>query len=394
MGYGFVALPMAFFLLFFIFPIGYAFYISRYDWQIFKGPFVGWDNYRDALPRQRLLAATRCATRSSTRRSSCLCRWRSVLRSRSSSTRRSGFGRSSAPRSTSRRLHRRPRSSRSRRTSSRPTASSTRSCDHLGYHHNNAWFAQQSTALPSIIGLNAWTTSGTMMIFYLAALQAIPTDVYEAAAIDGAGAWRTFRKITFPLLKPAHFFVAVVSIIGALQMFDQSFHRRRHVRRAELLDADGGALPLQPGDRATSSSGTRAAVGARPLRFHLHGHVDPATPLRQGRGRLMARKSVPPVPRGRRRASSRSRGWPRRDRRRRRAFPGRERADRIRTVVAYIVMFTVARCSSRSRSSGASRRRSGRSPTRSPVSRCLPQSLDDESATTRCSTPSTSAATR
>src|SRR5207237_9680234 len=45
-GYGFVALPMAFFLLFFIFPIGYAFYISRYDWQIFKGPFVGWDNYR------------------------------------------------------------------------------------------------------------------------------------------------------------------------------------------------------------------------------------------------------------------------------------------------------------------------------------------------------------
>ena len=44
-GYGFVALPMAFFLLFFIFPIGYAFYISRYNWQIFKGPFVGWDNY-------------------------------------------------------------------------------------------------------------------------------------------------------------------------------------------------------------------------------------------------------------------------------------------------------------------------------------------------------------
>ena len=46
-GYGFIALPMAFFLLFFIFPIGYAFYISRYDWSIFKGPFVGWDNYRE-----------------------------------------------------------------------------------------------------------------------------------------------------------------------------------------------------------------------------------------------------------------------------------------------------------------------------------------------------------
>ena len=94
---------------------------------------------------------------------------------------------------------------------------------HVGYHHNQAWFSQQSTALPSIMGLNAWTTSGTMMLFYLAALQAIPTDVYEAAAIDGAGAWRTFWKITFPLLKPGHFFVAVVSFIGALQMFDQSF---------------------------------------------------------------------------------------------------------------------------------------------------------------------------
>src|SRR5213596_1803485 len=44
-GYAFVALPMAFFLLFFIFPIGYAFYISRYDWGIFKGEYLGWDNY-------------------------------------------------------------------------------------------------------------------------------------------------------------------------------------------------------------------------------------------------------------------------------------------------------------------------------------------------------------
>ena len=61
------------------------------------------------------------------------------------------------------------------------------------------------------------------MLFYLAALQSIPTDVYEAAAMDGAKTWRTFWRITFPLLKPGHFFVAVVSVIGALQMFDQSF---------------------------------------------------------------------------------------------------------------------------------------------------------------------------
>ena len=88
---------------------------------------------------------------------------------------------------------------------------------------NKAWFFDSKTALPAITGINAWTTSGTMMLFYLAALQAIPTDVYEAAAIDGAGPWRTFWKITFPLLKPGHFFVAVVSIIGAMKVFDQMY---------------------------------------------------------------------------------------------------------------------------------------------------------------------------
>jgi ABC-type sugar transport system permease subunit len=93
----------------------------------------------------------------------------------------------------------------------------------IGHEYNHPWFGHSDTALESIIGLNAWTTSGTMMLFYLAALQSIPTDVYEAAAIDGAKTWRTFWKITFPLLKPGHFFVAVVSIIGALKIFDQAF---------------------------------------------------------------------------------------------------------------------------------------------------------------------------
>src|SRR4029078_1009543 len=59
--------------------------------------------------------------------------------------------------------------------------------------------------------------------FYLAALQSIPTDVYEASAIDGAGPWRTFWKVTFPLLKPGHFLVAVVSVIGCLKVFDQNY---------------------------------------------------------------------------------------------------------------------------------------------------------------------------
>jgi multiple sugar transport system permease protein len=93
----------------------------------------------------------------------------------------------------------------------------------IGHPFHQPWFGDPDTALETIVVLDAWTTSGTMMLFYLAALQSIPTDVYEAAAIDGGGVWRTFWKITFPLLKPAHFFVATVSVIGALKLFDQAF---------------------------------------------------------------------------------------------------------------------------------------------------------------------------
>jgi multiple sugar transport system permease protein len=88
---------------------------------------------------------------------------------------------------------------------------------------DRAWFADASTVGWSIVGLNAWTTSGTVMLFYLAALQSIPDDVYEAAAVDATSSWRTFWRITFPLLKPAHFFCLVVFGIGALKLFDQAF---------------------------------------------------------------------------------------------------------------------------------------------------------------------------
>jgi multiple sugar transport system permease protein len=92
----------------------------------------------------------------------------------------------------------------------------------LGFADDQNWIAQSSTAMNSIIALNAWTTSGTIMLFYLTFLQTISKEVYEAAAIDGAGAWQTFRRITFPLLRPAHFFVATLLFIGGFQLFDQA----------------------------------------------------------------------------------------------------------------------------------------------------------------------------
>jgi multiple sugar transport system permease protein len=93
----------------------------------------------------------------------------------------------------------------------------------FGYGPHFDWIGNYRTAMNSIIILNAWTTSGTFMLFYLANLQTIPSELYEAAAIDGAGPWQSFWRITFPLLRPAHFFVATVAVIGALQLFDQSF---------------------------------------------------------------------------------------------------------------------------------------------------------------------------
>lgn len=92
----------------------------------------------------------------------------------------------------------------------------------MGFDPDHNWFGEASTAMNSVIILNAWTTSGTFMLFYLASLQSISHEVYEAAAIDGAGPWEAFKSITFPLLKPGHFFVATVGVIGGLQLFDQA----------------------------------------------------------------------------------------------------------------------------------------------------------------------------
>jgi multiple sugar transport system permease protein len=95
--------------------------------------------------------------------------------------------------------------------------------DALGFGARHNWLVSERSAWGSIMGLNIWTTSGTMMLFYLASLQTISREVYEAAALDGANAWQAFWRITFPLLKPGHYFVATVSVIGALQVFDQAY---------------------------------------------------------------------------------------------------------------------------------------------------------------------------
>ena len=83
------------------------------------------------------------------------------------------------------------------------------------------WLVNEGTAMNSIIFVNVWAGIGYYMVILLAGLTSIPEDVYEAAAIDGAGPVKTFFKITLPLLKPITIFIVITSLIYALQLFDE-----------------------------------------------------------------------------------------------------------------------------------------------------------------------------
>jgi multiple sugar transport system permease protein len=216
-GYAFVLVPMGVFLLFFIYPMVYAFYISRFDWGIL-GPAgsVGFKNYSNLLHDSLFHRAVRNTleyTAWVVPLQMALGLFMAIIVNQKIRARTFFRGAFYFP---------------SLASSAAIAAIMLYLLNANGlfnkvFGFHTAWFFDTRTALPAITGMNAWTTSGTMMLFYLAALQAIPTDVYEAAAIDGAGTWRSFWKVTFPLLKPGHFFVAVVSIIGAMKVFDQNY---------------------------------------------------------------------------------------------------------------------------------------------------------------------------
>jgi len=85
------------------------------------------------------------------------------------------------------------------------------------------WLGDPAYALRSIMGLNIWTTTGTLMVIFLAALQDVPRDTLEAAAIDGATGLQAIVRVILPQIRPAIFFVVANGIIGTLQVFDQAF---------------------------------------------------------------------------------------------------------------------------------------------------------------------------
>src|SRR3954452_18058052 len=81
------------------------------------------------------------------------------------------------------------------------------------------WLTDPNLAMPAVIIVSIWGGVGGCMIIYLAGLQAIPEELYDAAKIDGAGSIRMLFNITIPLLGPATFFLLITSIIGAFQQF-------------------------------------------------------------------------------------------------------------------------------------------------------------------------------
>ena len=85
------------------------------------------------------------------------------------------------------------------------------------------WLGNPTFAMPSIIAMAAWRNLGFAMIVFIAGLQAIPRSLYEAASIDGANRWQSFRNVTVPLLRPTILFIVVITTIGYLQLFEEPF---------------------------------------------------------------------------------------------------------------------------------------------------------------------------
>ncbi len=89
--------------------------------------------------------------------------------------------------------------------------------------HGPGWLADPAWALNGVALMTIWRDVGYYMVIFLAGLQTIPRDIYDAAEVDGASRWQTFRRITLPLLNPSIVLAAVIGVIYGLQLFTQVY---------------------------------------------------------------------------------------------------------------------------------------------------------------------------
>jgi multiple sugar transport system permease protein len=85
------------------------------------------------------------------------------------------------------------------------------------------WLGDPNWAMPAIILMAVWKNFGYNMIIFIAGLQNIPTDLYEAADIEGASGWQQFKNITMPMLAPTTLFISIITLIGYFQLFAEPY---------------------------------------------------------------------------------------------------------------------------------------------------------------------------
>jgi multiple sugar transport system permease protein len=90
----------------------------------------------------------------------------------------------------------------------------------VGVSHPPGWTTSADWSMPAVIVVGTWREMGYYMLLFLAGLQTIPGQLYEAATVDGAGAWQRFRAVTLPGLRPTTFLVTVLLTIGSFKIFD------------------------------------------------------------------------------------------------------------------------------------------------------------------------------
>jgi multiple sugar transport system permease protein len=128
----------------------------------------------------------------------------------------------------------------------------------LGLPDDTAWTTSTPAAWFALIGVTVWWTLGFNAVIYLAGLQDIPKELYEAAEMDGASRWQQFRHVTLPGLKPVLSFVTMITIIASANMFGQSYLITRgapgtETRTAIYQIAETGLRNYQMGSAAAMS---------------------------------------------------------------------------------------------------------------------------------------------
>jgi multiple sugar transport system permease protein len=128
----------------------------------------------------------------------------------------------------------------------------------LGLPDDTAWLTATPAAWVALVGVTVWWTLGFNAVIYLAGLQDIPAELYEAARVDGANRSQSFRHVTLPGLRPVLAFVTMVTIIASANMFGQSYLMTRgapgiETKTAIYYIADTGLKSFQMGDAAAMS---------------------------------------------------------------------------------------------------------------------------------------------